>query len=412
MSELDVIGMLEQMAAYGHAPRDGCHLFGVGYEDAFERLRKKYIISRFDRGHSGEKFVVGPFGSGKTHFLREIFEIAREHDCVTSEVTLNKDLDFTESLVTYKEVARELRAPGRDDHGMRSLLMAAIERVGSLASDPEAAEHLVRSWAGGLDKADFKLESFGRIAKKGVLSYLSEDEAGFESACRWLGGDIADKALARELSESPVPQDEHKLHGRRALLSLFQFVKHAKFRGTVVGFDEAEQGFAVDRARVNRIHSMLQSGINATVDLQGGSALVLYALTPDIVEKMEEFAALQQRVADPRPGHGFFAGDTMAPLISLTERGDVVEELKTIGRRLVDLLYENTDEPPSAKPDDVKKIVDSVAENVAATDIRSSNRRTMVKRVCSMLLTLHEEGLLEDPGVQPEIVEQKGEDEV
>ncbi len=107
---VDVIAMIERMAEYGTAPHDGCALFGVGYDEAFARLRSKYFEARFARGDSAEKFVVGPFGSGKTHFLRQLMEIARALECVTAEVTLNKDLDFTKSLIVYREVVRAMRA--------------------------------------------------------------------------------------------------------------------------------------------------------------------------------------------------------------------------------------------------------------------------------------------------------------
>ena len=80
----NVVGILERVAENGHAPKAGCHLFGVGYEDAFARLRKTYFVDRFQNGGSAEKFVVGPFGSGKTHFLRELLEIAVSEDCVIS----------------------------------------------------------------------------------------------------------------------------------------------------------------------------------------------------------------------------------------------------------------------------------------------------------------------------------------
>jgi hypothetical protein len=401
---VDIIHMLEQMAEHGHAPKEGCNLFGVGYEEAFDRLKEKYLINRFARGGSGEKFVVGPFGSGKTHFLRQLLEIARSLGCVTSEVALNKDFDVTESLLTYREIVREVRPPSGSEHGMRGLLVAAVEQIRSMADDVSASQALVQAWIAGLDKADFKLETFGKVAKRSLQAYLAGDETTFESGCRWLGGYVGDRALCRELSVSPVPRSEEKLHGRRALLSLVQFIRHARFRGTVIGFDEAEQGFAVDKRKMDRILSMLQSGINAIVDLEGGSALIVYALTPDIVEEMEKFPALQQRVADPVVGRGFFDGETLAPKIDLTRRGDPVRELKAIGRRLVELLYDQADRPIAVAKDAALAEVDRVAEDVASKDIRSSNRRTMVKRTCSMLLRLYNEGVLADPG-PPEATE-------
>ena len=43
----------------------------------------------------------------------------------------------------------------------------------------------------------------------------------------------------KELGLTPVAKAEENLHGRRMLLSLFQFVRTAGFRGTVVSYDEA-----------------------------------------------------------------------------------------------------------------------------------------------------------------------------
>src|SRR5690606_26313922 len=102
----EIIRIYERMASSGTAPEDGCRLFGVGYEDAYERLRRTYLRRRFERGDSGEKFVVGPFGSGKTHFMRQLMELAREEGCVTAEVKLDKNIDFANPHSVYQEVMR------------------------------------------------------------------------------------------------------------------------------------------------------------------------------------------------------------------------------------------------------------------------------------------------------------------
>ena len=94
------------------------------------------------------------------------------------------------------------------------------------------------------------------------------------------------------------------------LLSLFQLVRHAGYVGTVLCLDEAEQGLAVDRKHMDRILSMLKSDVDA-IWTSTGSALVMYALTPDIRESMDRLPALQQRFADPG-GVGFFDGNYLA----------------------------------------------------------------------------------------------------
>ena len=393
---VDVIAMIERMAEYGTAPNDGCTLFGVGYEGAFERLRSKYLEARFARGDSAEKFVVGPFGSGKTHFLRQLMELARELDCVTAEVALNKDLDFTKSLVVYREVTRELRTPGAGERGIRPLLAAAQEQVrGGAGGDLALGDRLLAGWIAGLDQVDFELETFGRVLRHGLEAQLREDDAAFAAACRWLDGEVGDRTLARELGLTPVVKSEENLHGRRMLLSLFQFVRAARFRGTVVSYDEAEQGLDVARRDLPRILSRLQSNINAVADLRNGSALIVYAFEPGLVEKLDQFPALQQRVVDPGPGYGFFDGNTLAPRIDLTFRGDPERELRAIGLRLTELLYQHAARDLGADQRRVMAIVADLAREIAAVDPTSANRRTMVKRTCAMLIRLHDEGVLD-----------------
>jgi len=271
---VDVIGMIEVMAEHGTAPTEGCSLFGVGQEDAFARLQRTYLERRFSRGGSAEKFVIGPYGSGKTHFLRQLMELGRGMGCVSAEVTLNKDLDFTRSLNVYREVIREIRAPATDQKGIRALLVASLEQVRAQAGKNAAiAEQLVATWVDGLDKGNYELEAYGRVTRRALEAHLKGDTTTFDAAGRWLEGDVSDKVLARELFVTTVDKSEENVHGRRALLSLFQLVRRAKFRGTVLTFDEAEQGLAVDRKRMDRILSMLQSGINAVSNLRDGSAL-------------------------------------------------------------------------------------------------------------------------------------------
>jgi hypothetical protein len=393
---VDVIGAIEQMAELGTAPDEGCALFGVGYEDAFERLRMKYIEQRFSRGSSAEKFVIGPYGSGKTHFLRQLMEIGRQAGCVTAEVKLTKDVDFTKSIIVYREVVSELRAPDADQRGIRPLLAACLDRVRSLAQGDDAkSDILARGWISSLDKQDFELEPFGRVLRRGLEAHLNQDSQTFEAACRWLAGDVGDRVLARDLAVSVVSKSEENIHGNRALLSLFQFIRSAGFRGTVVTFDEAEQGLNQNRKTMDRILSMLQSRINAIADLKKGSALIVYAFTPDLIEQMERLAALQQRVADPGPGMAFFDGNTLAPRIELTRRDDPEGDLRAIGRRCVNLAYDSPEWRCAVPRAAMLATIDQLATEIALEEISSSSRRTMAKRTCATLMRALDDGVLD-----------------
>ena len=406
----DVLGILEQIAETGHAPDEGCSRFGVGYEAAFERLRKTYLRSAFGRGRSAEKFVIGPFGSGKTHFLRQLMEVAREEGCATAEVRLNRDIDFTKTIQVYREVAREIRAPGQSARGIQGLLELAVRKVGgSLHAQSEVNEKLVAVWIAGLDQAEFADKSYARVLMHALEAQLAGETAVFEQGCRWLAGEVSDRTLVRDLPVSVLSQAEQNRFGRLALLSLCQFVHHAQFTGTVIGFDEAEQGFDVGRRQMTKILSMLKSSMDATADLRHGSALIVYALTPDLVERIEEFPALQQRVADPGPDQGFFDGNTRAPKIDLTKRDDPLTELQAMGRAFVELLYEAHGSDLNVSKEATLDRILGVASDVAETDAAASSRRTMAKRCCSILVNLYDNGTLDlagdskHPGDEPEV---------
>lgn len=378
----------EELASKGHAPTTGCSLLGVGYEDAFESLVSHYIEGRFSRGLSSEKLVVGPFGSGKTHFLRQLMELAAERGCVTAEVKLNKDLDFTKRLVVYEEIAREITAPEQPDHGIGGLIRAIYARVGSQIP-VDAREEFLEAWIAGIAATDFKSDAFARVAQTAFTSLLREDDATFLAAERWLGGELGTGQLSKLLPVGSVAPAQQNRWASHMLLSLFQLIKHAGYTGTVVGLDEAEQGFAVDRRRLDRILSMLKSDVDSIADLAGGSVLVLYALTPDIRERMDELPPLQQRFADPG-GVGFFQGNYVAPVIDLAFRQDPTEHLRRIARRLVNVFGEQQALPTGESVESATRRAEAMAVEVAATDQSSSSRRVLVKRVCAYLLGIPE----------------------
>jgi len=389
MSEANVLHMLERLAQLGTAPDHGCGLFSVGFDEPIDRLRRTVIESRFRRGASDMKFVIGPYGSGKTHFLRHLQEVAASSDCVTSEVPLNRDVDFTKTLVVYREVAREIRAPGTAKRGMDELLRTMVARIKEPAADSESASVLVDLWFGTLDRADLLLPDFPRILKRAMKALEIEDDAEFDACVRWLSGGVSDRALAKALGVQAVTQAEENLYARRSMLTLFQVIRHAGFRGTVVAYDEAEQGLSVDRKKTERILSMLQSSINAFADAPGASTLVVFALTPDFIGKMDTFPALQQRVADPGPGMGFFDGNTRAARIDLGARNSD-DDLREIGRRLVDLLYDRHGDELEEPKDRLLAEIEQLADRVLNDDASSGNRRTMVKRTATKLLQAYD----------------------
>ncbi len=395
---IDIIDLLETMAVNGEAPISGCSLFGVGYEDTFVRLKNVFLKGRLaKRGKSAQKFVVGPFGSGKTHFLRQLMEISRDDGFVTSEVSLDNDIDYTNRLTVYREVVRNLQVPGSGNHGLKNLLEVSSKRVRSRFPDQNAAEAAFQGWLRGIDKADLNLDSFARVLQKAMRNLEEGDQIAFEATCNWLSGNFDDKAISREVGETFVSKNEMNLFAGRAMLSLFQFIRYVGFNGTVVCYDEADIGFQVNKRKMQTILGMLRADIGAVNDLERGSVFIVFALTHYVVQQMDQYMALKQRITSP-PGQGFFDGNDYAALIDLSLTSNGFKELQSIGFRLVDLLYQTEGTSISCDREQVNESIKKIARDVSEEEPSSSCRREMVKRTSVLLLNLINPSLL--AGVQ------------
>ncbi|WNR45150.1 BREX system ATP-binding domain-containing protein [Paenibacillus roseipurpureus] len=388
-----VLSMMETMAQNGTAPEEGCSLFGVGYNTAFEQLRTRVIHQQFQRGRSTEKFVVGPFGSGKSHFLHQLFELAHEENCVTAKVTLNKNVDFTRYMLVFREMTHEIRAPHSHRHGIRALIQEAVafKRM-QVPDNPTASELLLRGWISALTDFDYKWSIYGQMLRSACIACVEEQEDRFELLCRWLGGEMDNPEIVRTLKAPKITNAEANMTALRSLHTLAQFVRQTGWKGTVVGFDEAEQGFNVDTRKKQRILSMLMADINATNSLQNGSLMMVYALTPDIVKDFDSFPALQQRVQ--HPGADFFDGNAWAPLIDLQRRPDRENELVEISTRLVNLMYLHWAKDMDYPEEEAITLAQTIACRLASEDLSSSVRRTLVKEICTMLISAYDSGYI------------------
>lgn len=406
---MDLIEIFQDMASTGQPPLQGCVDLGVGYEDAFKRLENTYLTRFFNVGRSAEKFVVGPYGSGKTHFLRQTLEIARKNNCATAEVQLSRNIDITKSLIVYKEVAREIAVPGQKSKGIDGLLKAYYNKVRSQDSDPEISDDFVRSAIEALKDTEFEHPGFRRVLIRTLTAIVRGEEDTIDAGCQWLSGEITNHRLANVLNTNTIPAAEQDAFGRRAMFSLCQFIKAAGFTGTVIGFDEAEQAANVPAKQLNKILSMARSEIDAITRLQGGAVLILYAFTPDVIQEMQRYPALQQRLAEPDPSRRFFDGNDLSPQIDLAQPFQVNNSnsliiLQRIGERLVNLMFDTYQKEMQVfDKNSILAACHDWADEIDARNASISNRRDMVRLTCSRLLHMYHTGSLEGFAEPPEL---------
>jgi hypothetical protein len=407
---ISALRILRKIAQSGTAPDEGCARFGVGYDDAFARLRKEYLEDVFDDGGASCKVVIGDYGSGKTHFLRQFSEFSIEHGCVTAFVKLNTDIAFTDNLTVYRQVAKSLELPAVQEKGVAALLWALRDRLDGSYEGADLRVHRLAAWVhDDHERIDlgFHERTFARIVRKAIRAMIAGDAEMARAAVRWLEGDVGEPALARKLDVGVVKSSETRLFGREALLSLFQLIRFAGFQGTIVCFDEAEQSINVNKAKKQQILANLRSTLDALSDLEDGSALVFYAVTPDVAEAALTYPALQGRLQDPAPGRGFWdgRGNVRAMKVDMDYRDAPVLDLERIGLGLVAMLYNEKGELASSR-DEVEAMLRRVAEDIVSTEPRSSARRTMAKRTAFMLMELYDHGELRFPEAGESVLEE------
>lgn len=141
--------------------------------------------------------------------------------------------------------------------------------------------------------------------------------------------------------------------------------------------------------------SSLMASINAVNELREGAVLIVYAVTPDLIERMTTFSALQQRLVPPDPKQHFFAGYTLAPIIDLSLRDNPYQDLRGIGERLVELFFEVYAKEVRLEKAEVLAQIDRLARETVEQNYSAGNRREMVKMTCALLLRLLSDGAFE-----------------
>ncbi len=404
--------MIEDMAAEGIAPIDGCSLFGVGNDEYISILKDVYLEKGFNRGMkegkglrdvlSSEKFVVGPFGSGKTHFVNQVSEIARLLGCVTSTISLTKNVDVTSTYSIYWQIVQNIRAPDSMGKGIENLLKACFERLKKVSTEQTTSEQdanaLLKRLIDGFETdSEFEYDMFGRVAKYAFDSLLKNDNEMFHAAAQWIGGDFQNKDYSKLLNVQRFTHSERNFVATRVSLSLYQLIKKSGFLGTVIVFDEAEQGFTISTKKKSILYSLMLSEINQIKNLRGGAVLLLYAIHPSIKGDMMDNAALQTRVKHEFP---FRRETPVSPIIEIdppsSTREDILKELVAIGTKLTDLLYNSTDHAIPVSQQETLAAIKTLAERTIEQDASRSSRRMMVKHTCTILKSLNDNGKLLD----------------
>lgn len=226
----------------GVVPRIGLHHIQVGRRSEIEAMLKD--LENIEQSSSAVRFVVGPFGSGKTFFLNLIRTLAQQKNLLVAQADITTE--------------RRLQATG----GQARALYAELMNNLSSRSKPEgnALSSVVERWVADID---YKIRNQGgkdedvHLAIQQALLPLQELVSGYDfarvltkyyegfhnnephlqlAALRWLRAEYATKTEARQDLGVRSIIDDANIYDYLKLMAAF--VRLAGYSGLVISLDE------------------------------------------------------------------------------------------------------------------------------------------------------------------------------
>jgi hypothetical protein len=268
----------------------------VGSAGFVEYFESEIIDDLLGSGGATCKMVAGAYGSGKTHLLDLLGDVALRRGLAIVRTDLTQALDLTSSRILTKHILQNIEAH------VDGALMTGLPNIIQARSDSELNP------AVGTTGLPLPHPGFGRaihlIATAGTRSYVQR-----ELINEYLRGD---SIPAREFASVGLKGIKNPLSERNAesvLRTTVSALHRLGLPGVLFLFDENEKTFTWSRgpapARVKKGANFLRRFIDATAGGRLPGAAAVFTVLPTFLDcAMQAYAALGQRLQTPPPESG------------------------------------------------------------------------------------------------------------
>ncbi|MYC94093.1 MAG: hypothetical protein F4X14_03905 [Caldilineaceae bacterium SB0661_bin_32] len=334
--------IIENLGTSGTPPARGVQHFNVGNRSLLDALDEYYFSSYLQNGGGAYKIVVGDYGSGKSHFLYCLQDLAWSQEFAVAKVDLSPvETPYNDQRLVYAAVARNLiwHEKGQeisDEKGLTRFLEGTLTRF---VGHPVLETLTHPNYTGLVDTLE-KAAIDSLAYKRAILGYfdalIRRHEARLDSITRWLMGETTSPDDTKILRGLGVTEKITRPNAFRMLRSLVQTIRELSYNGLVLLFDEVDRMASIGGKAERLATDNLREVIDRTRDDLPGSMFV-YAVPPQFInETVPRYDALRQRVQAFGP---FSRTNSFSPQINL-ERLDVDENvlMLTIGEKLIPIF--------------------------------------------------------------------------
>ena len=298
--------IVETLGSYGTPPTRGVQHFNVGNESLLNVLDKFYFSSYLQDGGATYKMVVGDYGSGKSHFLYCIRDIAWERNFAVAKVDLSPtETPYNDQKLVYQAVATNIiwHHPDEaisDESGLLRFLEGTLEKMIGAPLDLDTLTHpIYKGVIDTLEMTPIDSQPYQAAVVAYFDSLIRQQSDRLDSLSRWLMAESTSPADTKILREVGVTGKINKPNAFRMLRSLCQIIRALSYSGLILLFDEVDRMSSVGGKAEKLATDTLREVIDRTrEDLPG--AMFVYAVPPQFInDVVPKYPALQQRLRSP-----------------------------------------------------------------------------------------------------------------
>jgi len=336
--------IIEVLGSSGTPPVRGVQHFNVGNQSLLDALDKFYFSSYLQDGGAAYKMVVGDYGSGKSHFLYCLRDLAWSRGFAVVKVDLSPvETPYNNQKAVYAAVARDIiwheaDELVSDEKGLTRFLEGTLQRFAGQELSLETLNHPnYQALVDTLEAATVDSLAY----KNAVLAYfdvlIRDHEERLDSLTRWLMGVSTSPADTKVLREVGVTGKITRPNAFRMLRSLAQVIRALSYSGLILLFDEVDRMSSIGGKAEKMATDNLREVIDRCRDELPG-AMFVYAVPPQFINDIvPRYPALQQRIRTPGR---FSHANHFSPQISLDHLDlDENDLLLAIGEKLIP-IYE------------------------------------------------------------------------
>ena len=298
--------IIEVLGSTGTPPAKGVRYFNVGNASLLAALDEYYLDSYLQDGGAAYKMVVGDYGSGKSHFLYCLRDLAWSRGFAVAKVDLSPvETPYNDQRAVYSAVARNLIRHHddetiADESGLTVFLAGTLERVTGDEISLETLTHPnYRALVDTVESAAIDSMAY----KQAVLAYfdalIRDQEVQLDALTRWLMGATTTPEDTKVLRALGVTGKITRPNAFRMLRSLAQTVRALSYSGLILLFDEVDRMASIGGKAEKMATDNLREVVDRCRDELPG-AMFVYAVPPQFINDIvPRYPALQQRLRAP-----------------------------------------------------------------------------------------------------------------